>query len=182
MPGKTPCLHGINGTDLHLQWLHEIGQLPVLQLLLLHLFHLLQLLFPLGDLYRIVGTREESSNEEEAEDAGDINMEEGNLNPFPRFGTSFGAGTSEVGPSFQGASNLSNDEVLARMMSQMDMFDTRLNGMESIIADHFQPIEIMHGSLDSRTDTMQGPYQRIASQLQTVIQLLQPHPPPSPED
>ncbi|KDP45533.1 hypothetical protein JCGZ_17086 [Jatropha curcas] len=125
------------------------------------------------DSYHIVGTREESSDDEEAEDAGDTNMEEGNQTPFPGFGTSSGAG-----PSFQGASNLSNDEVLARMMSQMDMFDTCLNGMESMIADRFQSIEIMHGSLDSRIDTMQGQYQGIASHLQAVIQLLQPHAPP----
>ncbi|KDP25909.1 hypothetical protein JCGZ_22980 [Jatropha curcas] len=119
-----------------------------------------------GDTYRIVGTREDSSNDEEAEDAGDTNMEEG----------TFGAS-----PSFQGASNMSNDEVLARMMSQMDMFDTRLNGLESMIADRFQSIEIMHGSLDSPINTMQGQYQGIADQLQTIIQLLQPHPPPPPE-
>ncbi|KDP34301.1 hypothetical protein JCGZ_12649 [Jatropha curcas] len=109
-------------------------------------------------------------------------MEEGNPNPFPGFGISSGAGTSGAGPSFKGASNLSNDEVLARMMSRMDKFDTRLNGMESMITDRFQSIEIMHGSLDSRIHTMQGQYQGIASQLQTVIQLLHPHPPPPPED
>ncbi|KDP46789.1 hypothetical protein JCGZ_11160 [Jatropha curcas] len=118
-----------------------------------------------GDSYRIVATREESSDDEEAEDADATNMEEGNPTPFPGFGTSSGAGTSRVGPSFQGASNLSNDEVLARIMSRMDMFDTRLNGMESMIVDCFQSIEIMHGSLDSRIDTMQGQYQGIASQL-----------------
>ncbi|KDP37651.1 hypothetical protein JCGZ_07851 [Jatropha curcas] len=134
-----------------------------------------------GDSYRIVGTRDESSDDEEAEDADDTNMEEGNPTPFPSFGTSSGAGTSRAGPSFQGASNLSNDEVLARMVSRMDMFDTRLNGMESMIADRFQSIRIMHGSLNSHIDTMQGQYQGIASQLQTVIQLLQPHSPPLPE-
>ncbi|KDP25998.1 hypothetical protein JCGZ_22943 [Jatropha curcas] len=98
-------------------------------------------------------------------------MEQGNSPPF---GSSFGAGTSGASPSFQGASSMSNDKVLARMMSRMDIFDTRLNGMESMIADQFQSIEIIHGSLDSRMDTLQG-------QLQTVIQLLQPHPPPPPE-
>ncbi|KDP25923.1 hypothetical protein JCGZ_22999 [Jatropha curcas] len=72
----------------------------------------------------------------------------------------------------KGASHLSNDEVLARTLSQMDMFDTRLNGMESMIADRFQCIKITHGSLDSSIDTMQGQYQGIVSQLQTVIQLL----------
>ncbi|KDP30387.1 hypothetical protein JCGZ_17116 [Jatropha curcas] len=61
-------------------------------------------------------------------------MEEGNPTPFGPF---FGAGTSGAGPSFQGTSSMSNDEVLARMMSRMDMFDTRLNGMESMIADRF---------------------------------------------
>ncbi|KDP34279.1 hypothetical protein JCGZ_12808 [Jatropha curcas] len=76
-------------------------------------------------------------------------------------------GTSGSGLSFQGTSNMSNDEVLARMMSRMDIFDTRLNGMETMIADHFQSIEIMNESLDSRMDTMQG-------QLQTILQLLQP--------
>ncbi|KDP27002.1 hypothetical protein JCGZ_22064 [Jatropha curcas] len=108
------------------------------------------------DFYRLMGSREESSADEEAEDVGDTNMEEGNPTPFPAFGTSFAAGTFGTGPSFQGASNMSNDEVLAHMLSRMDMFDTRLNGMESMIADRFQSIEIMHGSLDSRIDTMQG--------------------------
>ncbi|KDP36239.1 hypothetical protein JCGZ_10300 [Jatropha curcas] len=120
----------------------------------------------------IVGSREESSDDEEAEDAGDNNMEEGNPNPLPSFGTSFGECTSRAGPSFQGASNLSNGEVLARTMFKMDMFDARLNGMETMISNRFQSIEIMRGSLDSRIDTMQGQYQGIANQLQTVIQLL----------
>ncbi|KDP41011.1 hypothetical protein JCGZ_03814 [Jatropha curcas] len=101
-------------------------------------------------------------------------MEEGNPTPFLAFGTSFSAGTSGAGSSVEGVLNMSNDEVLARMMSRMDMFDTRLNEMESMIADRFQSIEIMHRSLDSCIDTMQG-------QLHTVIQLLQPHPPPPPE-
>ncbi|KDP31742.1 hypothetical protein JCGZ_14899 [Jatropha curcas] len=91
------------------------------------------------------------------------------------FGEGFTWGsTSGAGPSFQGMSSMSNGEVLARMMSRMDIFDTRLNRMESMIADRFQSIEIMHGSLDSRMDTLQ-------SQLQTVLQLLQPHPPPPSE-
>ncbi|KDP29609.1 hypothetical protein JCGZ_19136 [Jatropha curcas] len=98
-------------------------------------------------------------------------MEEDNPPPFT---SSFWVGTSGAGPSFQGTSNISNDEVLARMMSRMDIFDTRLNGMEMMIADRFQSIEIMHGSLNSRMDTLQG-------QLQTILQLLQPHPPPPPE-
>ncbi|KDP36305.1 hypothetical protein JCGZ_09520 [Jatropha curcas] len=131
----------------------------------------MRLVEKVGDSYRIVGSRDESSDDEEAEDAGDANMEEGNLTPF---GTFSGAGTSGAGPFFQGASSMSNDEVLARMMSRMDMFNMHLNGMESMIADRFQSIEIMHGSLDSRIDTLQG-------QLHTVIQLLQPHPPPPPE-
>ncbi|KDP24052.1 hypothetical protein JCGZ_26736 [Jatropha curcas] len=97
-----------------------------------------------------------------------VNMEEDNPPPFP---SSFGTGTSDAGPSFQGTSNMSNDEVLARMMSRMDVFDTHLNGMETMIADRFQSIEIMNGSLDSRMDSIQG-------QLQTILQLLQPPPPP----
>ncbi|KDP43666.1 hypothetical protein JCGZ_24124 [Jatropha curcas] len=141
----------------------------------------MKLVGKVGDLYRIVGSREESSDDEEAEDAGATNMEEGNPTPFPAFGTSSGAGTSGVAPSFQGASNMSNDEVLTRMMSRIDMFDTRLNGMESMIVDKFQSKEIMHGSLESLIDTIQGQYQGIADQLQTIIQLLQPHPPSPPE-
>ncbi|KDP30095.1 hypothetical protein JCGZ_18599 [Jatropha curcas] len=130
-----------------------------------------KLIEKVGDAYRVVGAREDSSDDEEAEAAGGADMEEDNPPPF---GSSFGAGTSDVGPSFQGPSSMSNDEVLARMMSRMDIFDTRLNGMESMIADRLQSIEIMRGSLDSRMDTLQG-------QLQTVIQLLQPHPPPPSE-
>ncbi|KDP23064.1 hypothetical protein JCGZ_01649 [Jatropha curcas] len=80
-------------------------------------------------------------------------MEEGNP---PSFGPSFGAGTFGAGPSFQGTSSMSNDEILARMMSRMNMFDTRLIGMESMIANRFQSIEIMHGSLNSRMDTLQS--------------------------
>ncbi|KDP34726.1 hypothetical protein JCGZ_11282 [Jatropha curcas] len=134
----------------------------------------MRLVEKVGDSYLIVGSRDDSSDDEEAEDAGDTNMEEGHPTPFPAFGTSSSAGTSGAGPSFQGASSMSNDEVLAWMMSRMDTFDTHLNGMESMIADRFQSIEIMHGSLDSRFDTMQG-------QLHTVVQLLQPHPLPPPE-
>ncbi|KDP23074.1 hypothetical protein JCGZ_01167 [Jatropha curcas] len=104
-----------------------------------------------GDAYRVVSARDDSSEDEEAEDAGGADMEVGNPPPF---GASFGAGASGAGPSFQGTSSMSNDEVLARMMSRMDMFDTSLNGMESMIADRFQSIEIMHGSLDSRMDTL----------------------------
>ncbi|KDP20662.1 hypothetical protein JCGZ_03825 [Jatropha curcas] len=78
----------------------------------------------------------------------------------------------------QGTSTVSNDEVLARILSRMDVFDTRLNNMESMIADRFQSIELTQGSLDSRLDTLQGHYQGLSTQLQTVIQLLQPPPPP----
>ncbi|KDP34738.1 hypothetical protein JCGZ_11907 [Jatropha curcas] len=131
----------------------------------------MKLIEKVGDAYRIVGDREENTDDEGAEAAGAADMEEDNPPPFT---SSFGAGTSGAGPSFQGTSNMSNDEVLARMMSRMDIFDTRLNGMETMIADRFQSIKIMHGSLDSRMDTLQG-------QLQTVRQLLQPHPPPPPE-
>ncbi|KDP36583.1 hypothetical protein JCGZ_08350 [Jatropha curcas] len=67
-----------------------------------------------GDSFHIVGSREESSDDEEAEDAGDINMEEGNSNHFRGLRTSSGVGTSRAGPSFQRAFDLSNDEVLAR--------------------------------------------------------------------
>ncbi|KDP30864.1 hypothetical protein JCGZ_13807 [Jatropha curcas] len=89
-------------------------------------------------------------------------------------GSSFGAGTSGAGPSFQGTSTVSNDEVLAQLLSRMDVFDTRLTGIESMITNHFQSLEITQGSIDSRLDTMQG-------QLQTILHLLQPPPPPPPE-
>ncbi|KDP34666.1 hypothetical protein JCGZ_11014 [Jatropha curcas] len=128
-----------------------------------------------------MGARTDSFDDEAHQDAGGANIEEDTPPPFPGFGVSSGAGTSGAGPSFQGTSNLSNDEVLARILSRMDMFDTRLNGMESMIADQFQSIEIMHGSLDSRLDTMQGQYLGISAQLQIVLQLLQPPPPPPPE-
>ncbi|KDP45598.1 hypothetical protein JCGZ_17205 [Jatropha curcas] len=56
----------------------------------------------------------------------------------------------------------------------MDVFDTRLTGVESMIADRFQLLEITQGSIDSSLDTIQG-------QLQTILHLLQPPPPPPPE-
>ncbi|KDP20347.1 hypothetical protein JCGZ_13105 [Jatropha curcas] len=128
----------------------------------------MKLIEKVGDTYQVVGAPEANPDDAGAEAAGGANMEEDNPPPFP---SSFGAGTSGVGPSFQGTANMSNDEVLARMMSRMDLFDTRLKCMETMIADRFQSIEIMNGSLDSRMDTMQG-------QLQTILQLLQPPPPP----
>ncbi|KDP36600.1 hypothetical protein JCGZ_08367 [Jatropha curcas] len=116
----------------------------------------------------------DSSDHEAPQDAGGANTEEDIPPPVPGFGVSFGAGTSVAGPSFQGASTVSNDEVLAQMLSRMDVLDTRLTGMESMIADRFQLLEIMQGSLDSRLNTVQG-------QLQTILHLLQPPPPPPPE-
>ncbi|KDP46937.1 hypothetical protein JCGZ_08925 [Jatropha curcas] len=113
------------------------------------------------------------TSDEEPQDASGANTEEDIPPPFPGFCVS-GAGTSGAGPSFQGASTVSNDEVLARMLSRMDVFDTRLISMESMIADRFQSLEITQGSLDSRLDTVQG-------QLQTILHLLQPPPPPPPE-
>ncbi|KDP45135.1 hypothetical protein JCGZ_17467 [Jatropha curcas] len=100
-------------------------------------------------------------------------IEEDQPPPFPGFTSS--AGTSGAGPSFQGPST---DELFTRMFSRMDMFDTRLTGMESTITDRFQSLEITQGSIDSRLDTLQSHYQGLATQLQTVIQLLQPPPPP----
>ncbi|KDP33238.1 hypothetical protein JCGZ_13510 [Jatropha curcas] len=69
---------------------------------------------------------------------------------------------------------MSNDEVLARMLPRIDVFDTRLTGVESMITDRFQSLEIKQGSIDSLLDTMQG-------QLQTILHLLQRPPPPPPE-
>ncbi|KDP37634.1 hypothetical protein JCGZ_07833 [Jatropha curcas] len=73
----------------------------------------MKLMEKVGYSYCVVGTRDESSNDEEAEAANETNMEEGNLTPFPSFGTSSGASTSRAGP-FQEASNLSNDEALVQ--------------------------------------------------------------------
>ncbi|KDP44425.1 hypothetical protein JCGZ_16258 [Jatropha curcas] len=110
------------------------------------------------------------TSDDDAPAAADI--EEDQAPPAPGF--SCGAGTSGAGPSFQGTSTVSNDEVLARLLSRMDVFDTRLTSMESMITDRFQSLEITQGTIDSRLDTMQG-------QLQTILHLLQPPPPPPPE-
>ncbi|KDP27716.1 hypothetical protein JCGZ_19996 [Jatropha curcas] len=85
----------------------------------------MKLIEKVGDVYRVVGAQEDSVEDEEAEAASGANMEEDHPPPFS---SSFGAGTYGAGPSFQGMSNMSNDEVLARMMSRMDIFDTRLKG------------------------------------------------------
>ncbi|KDP20358.1 hypothetical protein JCGZ_06837 [Jatropha curcas] len=95
----------------------------------------MKLIEKVGDSYRIAGAPEVDSDDAGAEAADGTNMEEDNPPPFT---SSFGAGTSGAGPSFQ---------------------------------DRFQSIKIMNDSLDSRIDTMQG-------QLQTILQLLQPPPPP----
>ncbi|KDP33390.1 hypothetical protein JCGZ_12846 [Jatropha curcas] len=126
-----------------------------------------------GDTYRVIGAPV-AATDEDIPAATDI--EEDQPPPFPGFTS--GAGTSGAGPSFQGPST---DELFARMFSRMDMFDTRLTGMESMITDRFQSLEITQGSIDSRLDTLQSHYQGLATQLQTVIQLLQPPPPPPPE-
>ncbi|KDP32198.1 hypothetical protein JCGZ_14946 [Jatropha curcas] len=127
-----------------------------------------------------LGTPTDSSDHEAPQDAGGANTEEDAPPPFPSFGVFSGTGASGAEPSFQGTSTVSNDEVLARMLSRMDVFDARITGMELMIADRFQSIKIMHGSLDSHLDTLQGHYQGLSAQLQTVIQLLQPPPPPPP--
>ncbi|KDP24056.1 hypothetical protein JCGZ_26739 [Jatropha curcas] len=105
----------------------------------------------------------------DTQDAGGADTEEDIPASFPSF--NFGADTSGAGPSFQGTSTVSNDEVLARMLS---VFDTRLTGMESMITDRFRSLEITQGSIDSRLNTLQG-------QLQTILHLLQPPPHPPPE-
>ncbi|KDP33193.1 hypothetical protein JCGZ_12715 [Jatropha curcas] len=125
-----------------------------------------------GDSYRVVGAPGESSDQEAPQHTGGADTEEDMPPPTSHF--DFGAGTSGAGPSFQGTSTVSNDEELARMLSRMDVFDTWLTGMESMISDRFQSLEITQGSIDSRLDTMQ-------SQLQTILHLLQPPPPPPPE-
>ncbi|KDP26931.1 hypothetical protein JCGZ_21024 [Jatropha curcas] len=122
----------------------------------------MKLVEKIGDSYRLVGARADSPNDDAHEAA---NIEEDQPPPFPGFGVSSSVGTSGAGPSFQGTSNMSNDEVLARMLSRMDVFDTWLTRMESMIADRFQSIEITHDSLDSHLDTLQGQYQGISAQL-----------------
>ncbi|KDP46629.1 hypothetical protein JCGZ_04563 [Jatropha curcas] len=99
--------------------------------------------------------------------------------PFPSF--SFGAGTSGAGPSSQGTSTVSNDELLAQMLSRMDVFDTRFTGVESMITDRFQSLEITQGSIDSRLDSIDSRLDTVQDQLQTILQLLQPPPPPPSE-
>ncbi|KDP32192.1 hypothetical protein JCGZ_14940 [Jatropha curcas] len=101
-----------------------------------------------------MGALANSSAHADTQDAGGADTKEDIPPPFPGF--SFGAGTSGAGPSFQGTSTMSNDEVLARMLSSMDVFDTRLTGMESMITDRFQSLEITQGSIDSHLDTLQG--------------------------
>ncbi|KDP34728.1 hypothetical protein JCGZ_11284 [Jatropha curcas] len=83
--------------------------------------------------YRVIGAPADTTDDD-AHAA--VDTEEDQPPPFPGF--SFGAGTSGAGPSFQGPSTMSNDELFARMFSRMDMFDTRLTGMESMITDRFQ--------------------------------------------
>ncbi|KDP34729.1 hypothetical protein JCGZ_11285 [Jatropha curcas] len=90
-----------------------------------------------GDTYRVIGAPAETTDED-IPAAADI--EEDQPPPFPGFTS--GAGTSGAGPSYQGTSTVSNDELFARMFSRMDMFDTRLTGMESMIIDRFQSLEI----------------------------------------
>ncbi|KDP23048.1 hypothetical protein JCGZ_00513 [Jatropha curcas] len=95
----------------------------------------MKLVEKIGDSYYLMGARADSSDDEAHQDAGGANIEEDTPPPFPDFGVSSGVGTFEAGPSFQGTSNMSNDE----------------------------------GSLDFRLDTMQGQYQGISTQLQTVL-------------
>ncbi|KDP46607.1 hypothetical protein JCGZ_04541 [Jatropha curcas] len=58
----------------------------------------MKLIKKVRDAYRVVGAREDDSDDEEAEAAGGADMEEDNPPPFT---SSFGAGTSGAGPSFQ---------------------------------------------------------------------------------
>ncbi|KDP36578.1 hypothetical protein JCGZ_08345 [Jatropha curcas] len=113
----------------------------------------MKLIEKVGDAYWVVDAPEVNPDDAGTEVAGGANMEEDNPPPFT---SSFGAGTSGAGPSFQGTSNMSNDEVHARMMSRMDLFDTRLNGMETMIADCFQSIEIINGNFMDRLTVLRG--------------------------
>ncbi|KDP36538.1 hypothetical protein JCGZ_08875 [Jatropha curcas] len=95
------------------------------------------------DAFRIVGSQEARPNVEETKEASDTNIEDDIPHTCPDFCTFSVTSISGASPSFQGASELSNEEVLARMMFRMDMFDAHFQGMETMIFDPFQSIEIM---------------------------------------
>ncbi|KDP35078.1 hypothetical protein JCGZ_11030 [Jatropha curcas] len=63
---------------------------------------------------RTAGEDDESDNEE----GDDINMEEDFPHTSPSLATFSGAGTAGAGSSFQSASEMSNEEVLTRMISR----------------------------------------------------------------
>ncbi|KDP32182.1 hypothetical protein JCGZ_14867 [Jatropha curcas] len=129
-----------------------------------------------GDSYQVIGAPADNTDDD-IPAATDI--EEDQPPPFPGFTS--GAGTSGAGPSFQGTSTVSNDEMLARLLSRMDVFDTRFTGVESMITDRFQSLEIMKGSIDSSLDSIDSRLDTVQDQLQAILHLLQPPPPPPPE-
>ncbi|KDP34744.1 hypothetical protein JCGZ_11270 [Jatropha curcas] len=69
-------------------------------------------------------------------------------------------------------SQVETDEVLARILSRMDVFDNRMQHMESMMSDHFSSLDISYGSIDSRLDIMQNQYTGLNAQLQMIIHML----------
>ncbi|KDP43685.1 hypothetical protein JCGZ_24143 [Jatropha curcas] len=91
----------------------------------------------IGDMFSLVRRAVEDDDESDHEEGDDTNMEEDIPHSNPGLGTFSSAGTSGAGPSFQGTFDLSNEEVLVRMMSRMDIFDACFQEMETMISDRF---------------------------------------------
>ncbi|KDP40991.1 hypothetical protein JCGZ_03787 [Jatropha curcas] len=54
-------------------------------------------------------------------------------------------------------------EVLARILSMMDMFGDRVQHMEIMVFDHFTSLDVSYRSIHSRLDTMQNQYMRLTA-------------------
>ncbi|KDP26328.1 hypothetical protein JCGZ_22103 [Jatropha curcas] len=97
------------------------------------------------DEFRLMGSQEERPDVEEGEEGDGTNMEEDIPHTSPSLDTLSGASTTGAGSSFQQAFDLSNEEVLARMISRMDMFDARIQGIETMILIVFIPWSLCIG-------------------------------------
>ncbi|KDP34309.1 hypothetical protein JCGZ_12657 [Jatropha curcas] len=115
--------------------------------------HHTKIVYKLGDTFRLVRREVGEDDESDNEEGDDTNMEEDNSHTSLGFGTFSGAGIVEAGSSFQLAFDMSNEEVLTRMIPRMDMLDAHFQGIETMISDRFRSIELMHGSLESPTST-----------------------------
>ncbi|KDP39399.1 hypothetical protein JCGZ_03681 [Jatropha curcas] len=101
--------------------------------------HHMKIIEKIGDTFRLVRRTVEDDDEGDHAEGDDNNMEEDIPRTTLCVGTFSSVGTSRADTSFQGTSDLSNEEVLARMMSRMDMFDARFQGMEAMILAGFSP-------------------------------------------